>query len=115
MVEQYAQNQQLIIEDITDVPKDVLRWSTVSLTEVIAKQNRLEASVFEIEGKHAREVIKKSRWKLTPICGEGGLATAYHRPRFKRIWVEHSDYPIYQPSQITELNPKPSGYLSEIT
>lgn len=115
MVEQYAQNQQLIIEDITDVPKDVLRWSTVSLTEVIAKQNRLEASVFEIEGKHAREVIKKSRWELTPICGEGGLATAYHRPRFKRIWVEHSDYPIYQPSQITELNPKPSGYLSEIT
>jgi len=115
LVEQSAQNQQLIIEDITDVPKEVLRWSTVSLTEVSENQNRLEASVFEIEGKHAREVIKNCKWDLKTICGESGFATAYHRPRFKRIWVENSELPIYQPSQITELNPIPSGYISEIT
>ncbi|MFZ3372776.1 MAG: restriction endonuclease subunit S [Desulfitobacteriaceae bacterium] len=104
-----------IVEPI-DVPKDELRWSTVTLSEVQDKDNRLEASVFDIEGKHAREVLNKGKYPLTKICSnEGGLATAFHRLRFKRIWVEKSDYPIFQPSQIVEIYPKPNSYISKLT
>ena len=98
-----------------DLPEEELRWCTVMLQEVIERNSRLEASVFGIEGKHAREVLNQCKWPCVRIAGEGGLAEAYHRPRFKRIWLEKSDFPIYQPSQIMEVNPKPSGYISPLT
>jgi len=98
-----------------DLPEEELRWCTVTLQEVLLRGSRLEASVFDVEGRHARELLKRCKWPLKHVCGDDGLAQAYHRPRFKRIWVEYSDLPIFQPSQITELNPKPSGYLSPLT
>lgn len=101
--------------DIIDLPQEELNWSSVSLKDVINQDLRLEASLFDIEGKHAREVLSKCKWDIIPLAGEHGLIEAYHRPRFKRIWVENSKYPIFQPGQITEINPQPSGYLSDLT
>lgn len=43
------------------------------------------------------------------------LASSYVCGRFKRVWVKKSDMPIYQPSAITELRPKPDGYISKQT
>jgi len=100
---------------IIDIPQEGINWGSVSLSEVLDSDTRLEANVYNIEGRHAREILKKCKWKLTSVCGDNGLATAYHRPRFKRIWVEKSPFPIYQPSQILEIYPKPSGYISEAT
>jgi len=91
------------------------KWITVSLQEVVEKDYRLEASVYGIEGRQARKDLEKCKWDIAALCGENGLATAYHRPRFKRIYVEKSDYPIYQPAQINELHPKPSAYISDLT
>jgi type I restriction enzyme S subunit len=102
-------------EKIIDIPQEELNWGSVSLLEVLDNDARLEASVYNIEGRHAREILKKCKWELSWVCGDNGLATAYHRPRFKRIWVEKSPFPIYQPSQILEIYPKPSGYISEAT
>ena len=85
------------------------------LSEVVKNGNRLEASVFGIDGKNAREVLKKCKWPLNPLAGEHGVTTAYHLPRFKRIWVAKSNFPIFQPTQITEIDPQPSGYLSTTT
>ena len=39
-------------------PEKFLRWSSVSLSEVQNKNLRLDATVFDIEGKYAREVLK---------------------------------------------------------
>ena len=43
------------------------------------------------------------------------MATSYTGSRFKRIWVEQSEYPIYQPSTIMDIKPKPDGYISAKT
>lgn len=43
------------------------------------------------------------------------MASAYVCGRFKRVWVKKSDLPIYQPSAVTELRPKPDGYISRQT
>ncbi len=91
------------------------KWTTVSIHEVVEKDYRLEASVYGIEGRQARKDLEKCKWDIVTLTGENGLATAYHRPRFKRIYVEKSDYPIYQPAQINELYPKPSSYISDLT
>ncbi len=103
------------IIDLIDIPEEELNWSTVSLSEIIQRKGRLEASVYDIEGKHAREVLKQCKWEIKNICGINGIAEAYHRPRFKRIFVEKSDYPIFQPSQINEIYPKPDLYISKLT
>jgi type I restriction enzyme S subunit len=103
------------VQALTDALKKQVRWSTVSLSDVLTGGLRLESSYFNIEGKQAREVIKNCRWKKMPLWGDKGLTTGYHRPRFKRTFLEKSDYPIYQPSQINEICPKPNLYISKLT
>lgn len=114
MVKQSAkQLRPLPIETV--LPEDSVKWSSVPLSEVFERGSRLEASVYGIEGKRAREILENCRWELATITGENGLATTFHRPRFKRVFVENSNLPIYQPSQITEIYPKPYLWISDKT
>ena len=92
-----------------------LKWCSVSLYDVIAAGKRLEAAVFNIEGRQARKAIESCRYSSQSLYGENGMAAAYVCGRFKRIWLEKSDLPIYQPSTIMDIYPKPDGYLSHIT
>ena len=91
------------------------KWTSVSIQEVVDKDTRLEASVYGIQGRQARKDLEECMWPINNLCGPDGLSTAYHRPRFKRIFVEKSDFPIYQPAQINDLYPKPSSYISGLT
>jgi len=99
----------------TVVDYTCLKYNTVKISEIINQGIRFEATVFDVEGKKARKTLEKCGSQITTICGENGLANSYHRPRFKRIWVEKSEYPIYQPAQILDIDPTPSGYISELT
>lgn len=92
-----------------------IKWCSVSLSDVISRGKRLEASVFDVEAKQARQIINNSKFPLTTIGGENGLTTSYTCARFKRVWVEHSDLPIYQPSTIVDIKPIPGGYISHLT
>lgn len=95
--------------------KEELKWSTVALDEIIINDHRLEASVFNVEGRLARDILNRCKWPLTTICGNNGLATAFHKSRFKRSFVSKSNFPIYQPSQVSEIYPKPAAYISNRT
>lgn len=97
------------------IKEDPLKWCSVSLSDVIARGTRLDASVYDTEAIQARNVLKEGKYPLTFIGGNSGLAAGYTCGRFKRIWVEHSDYPIYQPSTMLDIKPKPDGYLSKLT
>ena len=105
-------NKNTIDVETNDIP---LKWCSVSLSDVIFRGKRLEASVFDVEAKQARQIIKNSKFPSTTIGGENGLTTSYTCARFKRIWLEHSDFPIYQPSTIVDIKPKPHGYISNLT
>ena len=98
-----------------DLPDDEIKWCSVDLSEVLGNDNRLEASVFKVEAKKARELVEQSKYNLKAINGKNGFLTAYHRPRFRRIFLEKSEYGIFQPSQITEIKPKPDSYISGLT
>lgn len=95
--------------------KDTLKWCSVSLSDVVSRGKRLEASVFDVEAKQARQIIANGKYPLITIGGEEGLTTSYTGARFKRIWVESSDMPIYQPSTIVDIKPTPDGYISHFT
>lgn len=98
-----------------EVNESPVKWCSVSLSEIVQRGKRLEASVFDVEAKHAWELINVNKYGVVTIGGEEGLATAYTCGRFKRIWVKKSDYPIYQPSSIVDLYPTPDGYISKKT
>lgn len=103
-------------EEIIDIETEDLNWTSVKLSDVISRKYRLEASVFDIEGKHARDVLEECKWDLVNLCGKNGLAISYRPKICKRIFVEKENgIPTYTPSQITELNPKPQKYLSPNT
>lgn len=89
-----------------------VKWCSVSLSDVISRGKRLEASVFDVEAKQARLILQNGRY---PIITIDNFASSYVKGRFKRIWVKKSDYPIYQPSAITDIYPRPDGYLSKKT
>lgn len=90
------------IIDLIDIPEEELNWSTVSLSEIIQRKGRLEASVYDIEGKHAREVLKNCRWKIVNLwSNDGFVETAVYPTRFKRIYVDRRyGIPFFLPSPI---------------
>ena len=101
--------------DYTYLP-DQLKYTSVSLTEIFNNKLRLEANAFNLEAKVAKEKIISNKYGIVHLWSKNGLVeTAYHRPRFKRIYVDRKEIPFYQPSSITEVYPKPSKYISAKT
>lgn len=94
---------------------NTVKWCEVSLSDVIVRGKRLDASVFDVEAKRARTIVERSKYPKVKVCGENGLTNSYVLSRFKRIWVEKSDIPIFQPSSIVDIKPIPDGYISHRT
>ena len=92
-----------------------LKWCSVSLSDVVSRGKRLEASVFDVEAKQARSLISHGKYPITMVGGPEGLTSSYVCGRFKRVWVEKSDMPIYQPSTVVDIKPTPDGYISKRT
>lgn len=92
-----------------------LKWCSVSLSDVVNRGKRLEASVFDVEAKQARQLIANCKYPVVKLGGDTGLVTSYTCARFKRIWLKKSDFPIYQPSSIVDIKPSPDGYISHLT
>ena len=115
MVNSAAKKLEKELIEIVEVPKDDINWSTVSLSDVLSKGKRLEASVYDVECKHARDLVKKSIYGYDEINIDKDLIDCYTRPRFKRIWLNKSEYPIYQPTSMLDIYPQNDGYISELT
>lgn len=98
-----------------EVAESPLKFCTVTLSDVISRGKRLEASVFDVDAKNARAAVEHGKYPVKMVGGANGLAVSYVCGRFKRIWVEKSDLPIFQPSSITDVYPTPDGYISHKT
>ena len=98
----------------TELPQDGVKWCAVSLVDVINANKRLEAAVFDINSRHARDVISNCKWESVPLPQV--LSQAYYPGRFKRIYSNATNgVPFYLPSQMTDIYPKPEKYISALT
>lgn len=79
-----------------EIDESPVKWCSVTLSDIVARGKRLEASVYDVEAKQAREIVTHGKYPAISLGGDDGLTSSYTGARFKRIWVEHSDYPIYQ-------------------
>lgn len=91
------------------------KWCSVTLSDVIDRGKRLDASVFDVEAKQARDLILKGKNPVVFLGGNNGITSSYTGARFKRIWLKKSNLPIYQPSSIVDIKPTPDGYISHLT
>lgn len=95
------------------LPPEDLTWSSISLVEVLERGARLEASVYDIKGKHAREVLSRCKWDIVSLSSEDGFIRAASYPtRFKRIYVGKNGEEFFLPSQLNELRPEPTKHIS---
>jgi type I restriction enzyme S subunit len=102
--------------EAAELPEEELRWCTVRLRQVLDKGNRLEASVFDIEGKHAREVLSTSIWGTRRLGGEKGYADKIFYPgRCKRIYCS-KDVPgatgFLGSAEMLDIRPVPVKFMS---
>lgn len=100
-----------------EVAESPLKYCTVTLSDVISRGKRLEASVFDVEAKQAHDIIAHGKYPAITIGGTDGLIKkAYYPGRFKRIYCESGcGEPFYLPSQMTDIYPKADKTISAIT
>ena len=80
---------------------DQLKYTSISLTEVYNNKLRLEANSFNLEAKAAKEKILGNQFGAINLWSDIGLiGIAFHKPRFKRIYVDRIEIPFFQPSSI---------------
>lgn len=94
-----------------------VKWCSVSLSEMISRDKRLEASVFNVEAKQAHDVIQQNKFGCIQLLGEKGIIeNAYYPGRFKRIYCDKGNgEPFLLPSQMADINPKPEKWISRLT
>lgn len=104
-------------ESEVQVVETPLKWCSVSLSDVLSRGKRLEASVFDIEARQARERIFQGKYTAIPLDGEHGLVkSAYYPGRFKRIYCDKcGGIRFYLPSQMKDIYPKPEKFISRLT
>jgi len=99
---------------VKELPKDAVKWRAVSLSDVLNTGKRLEASVFAIEGRLAREAVMACEYGISDL--HALIQHAYYPGRFKRIYCDATQgVPFYLPSQMTDICPKPEKYISALT
>ena len=93
------------------------KWCAVSLSEVRSRGLRLEASVYDVEARAARErvISRKRGWR--PLGGKDGLVScAFYPGRFKRVYCSAGEgEPFFLPSQLSAVCPEPDKWISAIT
>lgn len=98
-----------------------VKWCSVLLSDVISRGKRLEASVFDVEAKQARELVLQGKYPTDCLYGKTGLIdTAYYpgwmqRSRLKRVWCSRqSGEGFYLPSQMTDIFPVAEKHISRL-
>ena len=91
------------------------KWTTINLQEVFETSYRLEAGVYGTEGRQARQDLGRCKWDIVRL-GDKLIEEAFYLGRFKRIYVEEKNgVPFILPSQMTEVYPKASKFISPTT
>lgn len=103
--------------EIPQIKDEPVKWCSVSLSDVIVRGKRLEASVFDVEAKQAWQTVINNRFGIKYLGTSNGLIdNAYYPGRFKRIYCSKGNgVAFYLPSQMTDVYPKRDKYISKIT
>lgn len=99
-------------KEVTEELQQPFNWVSLPIQELFNADLRLEATVYATEAEKAKLAILKNKYGVIELSS---LIKTNHCPRFKRVFVKNSDFPIYQPSQIKDQCPLPAAFISDRT
>ena len=116
MVNSAAKKLEKELIEIVEVPKDDINWSTVSLSDILTRDKRLEASTFNIDRDHALQLLNNSKYEVINLGTDNiGFNDCYYGPRSKRNYLSHIDSTsigFLGSSEMLDIYPKPIKYVS---
>lgn len=106
-----------------DLPKNPLflpsplKYGSVSIAQMVSNGHRYDASAYNIEAMGALRKVMRNKYGFIHLLGKHGLIKdAFVGSRFKRIYTDNpKDIPFYLPSDIENVYPKASKYISAKT
>ncbi|MDU1938567.1 MAG: restriction endonuclease subunit S [Veillonella sp.] len=102
--------------DKGDFPKEDISWSSVSLSEILERDNRLEASTFNINRDHAIQLLKNSKYELALLgTNEFGFKDCFYGPRAKRNYltnIDNTSIGFLGSSEMLDIFPNPVKFVS---
>ena len=116
MVNSAARKLEKGLIEIVEVPKDDINWSSVSLSDILTRDKRLEASTFNIDRDHALQQLNNSKYKVITLGTDNiGFNACYYGPRAKRNYlsnIDSSSIGFLGSSEMLDIYPKPIKYVS---
>ena len=116
MVNSATKNLEKNFIEIIDLPKDDISWSSVSLSEVLERDNRLEASTFNIDRAHSIQLLENSKYDLVLLgTKEIGFKDCFYGPRAKRNYLTNIDSTsigFLGSSEMLDIYPDPVKFVS---
>ena len=101
--------------EIPQIKDEPVKWCSVSLSDVIARGKRLEASVFDVEAIQALALINNGKYKTVPLYGDQGIVNkAHYGSRLKRNYVtpEHENsIGFISSSEMLDIYPRPVKFM----
>lgn len=101
--------------EIPQIKDEPVKWCSVSLSDVIARGKRLEASVFDVEAIQALALINNGKYKTVPLYGDKGIVNkAHYGSRLKRNYVtpEHENsIGFISSSEMLDIYPRPVKFM----
>ena len=103
----------MVAVDETALAPCALRWSSVPISRVVENHYRLDASAYDMEAMRASSAVRDNPYGWVYLWGKDGLVKdAYYPGRYKRLYANGSGIPFFLPSQIEEVYPKPTKWLT---
>ena len=116
MVNSVAKKLEKEFIEIIDLPKDDISWSSVSLSEVLERDNRFEASTFNIDRAHSIQLLENSKYDLVLLgTKEIGFKDCFYGPRAKRNYLTNIDSTsigFLGSSEMLDIYPDPVKFVS---
>lgn len=112
----YKSNEVVMPKDPISLPSP-LKYGSVSIAQMVSNGHRYDASAYNIEAMNALRRVKRNRFGYVQLLGQNGfIRDAFVGSRFKRIYTENPcDIPFFLPSDIENVYPKASKYISSKT
>lgn len=99
---------------INDTP---IKWCTVSLSDVVSRGKRIEASVFDVDSKQAYQRIKHCKYEpVSLISSNGPVERAHYGGRLKRNYVSkvhEGAIGFIGSAEMLDINPQPIKFMVE--
>lgn len=100
-----------------EIAESPVKYCTVTLSDVISRGKRLEASVFDVEAKQAYQNIINGKYPGVPLIGDRFLVNrAYYGARLKRNYVDRK-YPnavgFIGSSEMLDCYPHPVKFMED--